>query len=134
MAAPASGQPIRCQTHPPASRRRPEVAVEPPPARYARLPREAIPLVWWRGVGGAGGRSEHSARLRRSCTWTAWGWRATALRLFDHLVGAGEERLRHGETERFGGLHVDKQLELGRLLDGKLARFRPLQDLVYIHR
>jgi hypothetical protein len=29
------------------------------------------------------------------------------LQLFDHLVGAGEQRLRHVEAERLGGLEVD---------------------------
>jgi hypothetical protein len=38
--------------------------------------------------------------------------------LFDHLVGAGEQRGWHLEAERVGGLEVDHQLELGRLLDG----------------
>jgi hypothetical protein len=32
--------------------------------------------------------------------------------LFDHLVGAGEQRWRHGEPEHSGGLGVDGQLEL----------------------
>ncbi len=35
---------------------------------------------------------------------------------FDHLVGAGEDRLRHGQAERLGGLEIDDQLEFGRLL------------------
>ena len=43
--------------------------------------------------------------------------RPTSLSL-DHLVGAGEQRLRHGEAERLGSFHIDYQLELGRLLDG----------------
>ena len=42
----------------------------------------------------------------------------TSLRLahsFDHLVGDGEHARRDGEAERPGGLHVDDQLEFGRL-------------------
>jgi hypothetical protein len=31
--------------------------------------------------------------------------------LFDHLVGAGEQRRRHLDAERPRGLDVDKQLE-----------------------
>jgi hypothetical protein len=30
--------------------------------------------------------------------------------LFDHLVGNGEERRRHGEAKHPGGLEVDHQL------------------------
>src|SRR5262245_20130995 len=38
-------------------------------------------------------------------------------RLFDHLVGGDDERLRNGEADRPGGLMIDDQLELGRLHD-----------------
>ena len=32
---------------------------------------------------------------------------------FDHLIGGGEQRLRHGEVERLRGLEIDQKLELG---------------------
>ena len=37
--------------------------------------------------------------------------------LFDHLVGAGEERRRHVETECSSGFKINYQFERGRLLN-----------------
>src|SRR5215831_6552980 len=54
-------------------------------------------------------------------------WSST---LLNDFVRPDEYRLRDVEAERFGGLQVDHQLELGRLLDGQIARFSALQDLV----
>jgi hypothetical protein len=51
----------------------------------------------------------------------------TAL-LFDDLVGAAEQRDRDRDTERFGGLEVDHELEPGRLLDGQIARPLTLEN------
>ena len=48
---------------------------------------------------------------------------------FDHLVGAGEDRLRHGEAERLCGLQVDDQLEFRRLLDWQIGRIGAVEDL-----
>jgi hypothetical protein len=48
--------------------------------------------------------------------------------LFDHLVGAGEQRLRHGEAEGLSGRQVDHQLELGRLLDRQVGGFGAFED------
>ena len=44
-----------------------------------------------------------------------------SLALLDDLVGAGEDRWRHGETERVRGLQIDDQLEPGRLLHRQIG-------------
>jgi hypothetical protein len=46
--------------------------------------------------------------------------------LFDHLVSAGEQRRRHTEAKRLGGLEVDHQLELDRLRDRQVGWLGPL--------
>ena len=45
--------------------------------------------------------------------------------LFDHLVGAREQRPRNFKTDQ-----VDDEVEFGRLLDRDVARLRPTQDPV----
>src|SRR5262245_62654782 len=46
----------------------------------------------------------------------------------DHLVGAGEQRVRHREAERLGGLEVDHELELGWVLHRQIGRLLALED------
>lgn len=48
---------------------------------------------------------------------SAKGQKQTSPISFNHLVGAGEERRRHGEAKRLGSLAVKNQFELCGLLD-----------------
>ena len=52
--------------------------------------------------------------------------------LFDHLVGAGQKRRRHGEADRFGGFEVDRELVFRRVLHRQVGRFLALQDAVNV--
>src|SRR6516165_274558 len=49
---------------------------------------------------------------------------------FNHLVGAGEQAIRHGEAESLGGLEVDHQLVLGRRLHRQVGRLLSLEDAI----
>ena len=48
----------------------------------------------------------------------------------EHLVGAGEQRVWHGEAERliFSGLEIDSNVELGRLHDWKIGGLLTLEN------
>jgi hypothetical protein len=51
-------------------------------------------------------------------------------RLFDDLVGADEQRRRHVEAERLGGLQVDHQLEFHGRLHGQARGRVALEDAI----
>src|SRR6516164_2501853 len=52
--------------------------------------------------------------------------------LFDHLVGAGKQRLRHGESERLRGLEIDYKLVLRGRLHREIARLLALENAIDI--
>jgi hypothetical protein len=52
--------------------------------------------------------------------------------LLDHLVGAREQLDWRIEAERFGGLQIDRQLELGCELDRQVARLFALENAIDI--
>src|SRR5258706_2264856 len=52
--------------------------------------------------------------------------------LFDDLIGAGEQRRRHVETERLCGLAIDDKLVLARCLDWKVGWFFAFEDAIHI--
>ena len=47
---------------------------------------------------------------------------------FDHLVGAGEQRRRHGEAKHSGSLGVDDQIELAGLHHGQVRGLGAFED------
>ena len=58
-----------------------------------------------------------SGHVRCNSICPLWAKKRTSSDLFDHLVSAILDRLRHGNAECFGGLEIDIQLDFSGLLD-----------------
>jgi hypothetical protein len=65
---------------------------------------------------------------------SALGQKRTLGRLFDDLVGAGDECRRDGEANRFRCFEVDCQLECAGLLDRNFAWLFAGDDLLDVNR
>jgi hypothetical protein len=52
----------------------------------------------------------------------------------DHLIGAGEQRGRNFDTQRFSCLEIDHQPEASRLLDRQATSFVTFEDTIDIAR
>jgi hypothetical protein len=48
------------------------------------------------------------------------------------LAMSREQRRRDFDADRFGGVQIDHQLVLGRLLDGQFCGINPLENLIYV--
>src|SRR5262245_13243310 len=63
---------------------------------------------------------------------SALGQKRTLGWLFDHLIGAGEQRRWHSETERFRSLQVDDEFILGRRPNRHVSRLLAPEDAINI--
>jgi hypothetical protein len=66
--------------------------------------------------------------LRLSFDFDVGGISDSTKPLFDHVVGNGEQRRWHGETEESGGLVIYDELEFRRLHHGQLSGLGPFED------
>src|SRR5437763_2639119 len=57
-------------------------------------------------------------------------WRGMNLLLFDDLVGARQDRLRHRETKRLRGLEIERHEKLAGLLDWQFSWIDPFEDFI----
>ena len=59
---------------------------------------------------------------------------AANITLFNHLIGACEQRRRNSKAKSPGRLEIDHEFELGRCLDRKVGRLLALEDAVDVIR
>src|SRR5262245_7115382 len=74
-----------------------------------------------------------SALGQKRTSDVCFGPKRTSPILLDHLIGARDQRRRHCETERLGGLEIDGKLKLCRQLNRKIARLLAFENPSYVN-
>src|SRR5262245_354277 len=75
----------------------------------------------------------HALTARGMIAWltvAGLGQKRTSHALFKDFIGAGEDRMRHGEPERLSSLEIDYQLVLSRRLYRQIGGFLALKDTI----
>src|SRR5207248_11004618 len=99
--------------------------------RACQLTRSTLAAVGLRAAN-VSNAAWRSLRQRRSTGADGPQAAVRATPLLNHFVSAQQHGLRNREAERLGSLHVDDELELGRLFDRQIGRLRAFEDLVDI--
>src|SRR6516165_3527087 len=95
---------------------------------------DARPTSNQRDVRASGPATFVARHGKIGCSTSGMDHKRTLAPLFDHLVGAGEQRSRDLKAERLRRFEVDVQLELDWSLDRKFARFSALQNTIDVRR
>src|SRR5262245_28134241 len=74
--------------------------------------------------------SRSSFRFQTGCQESREVWGAERPKLFDDVVGDGQQGVGDRHAERPCGLEIDDELEFRRLLHRNIRRLSPFQDLV----
>src|SRR5262245_64230768 len=64
----------------------------------------------------------------QTAVWHSDAARGPSTPSLDHLVGAGEQAIRHREAERLRGPEIEHELELGRLHDWQVSGIVALEN------
>src|SRR6266446_2645832 len=84
---------------------------------------------WWPAAArialSSANLQTRGAQLRTALTGPPFSW-------INHLIRPLQEGLGGRQAERLGGLEVDHQLELRRLLDGEVAGLGALENLIHV--
>jgi hypothetical protein len=83
-----------------------------------------------RDAGDCRQRGSARGQMQKCAAWKFHFEPPSLVSLFDHLVGAGEQRRRHFEAERFGGFEIDGQVDFRGLLHGKVGWLLTLKNAI----